>query len=95
MIDRLACCVPFCRRTRRKETYNEWICAKHWAAVPVTLRKRKALMYRRYRKQFGNTPYWKYPAGSPDRIEAVRLDRLCRVTWERCKVAAIEKAAGI
>lgn len=42
---RISCIVPFCRRTiavsRLPEGY-EWICGKHWSAVPRHLRRRKS-----------------------------------------------------
>jgi hypothetical protein len=94
MNDRLSCSVPFCRRTI-KDDGGEWICQRHWMAVSPTMRRRKYLFFRRYKKRFGRNGYWLYPAGSPDRLEAVRLDRLCRKAWEACKRAAIERAAGI
>ena len=38
--ERIACAVPFCRRTyRNKEGFSEWICAAHWRAVPKRLRR--------------------------------------------------------
>lgn len=94
MTGRLSCCVPFCRRTRKADC-SEWICGPHWMAVPARLRRRKYKFFRIYKRRFGNTPFWHYPAGSPSRIEAVRLDRLCRKSWERCKATAIEIAGGI
>lgn len=46
---RIACCVPFCSRTRPsteplEEPDNVWICARHWSAVPRDMRavKRRA-----------------------------------------------------
>lgn len=94
MSERVRCCVPFCGRTR-KPGCNEWICSGHWANVPRRLRRRKFLFERRYRKLFGNNAWHIYPGGSPDRIMAVRLDRLCDLAWQRCKKAAIEGAAGL
>jgi hypothetical protein len=41
--DRIPCCVPFCRRTRRDDgSFSEWICGKHWALV-----SRKAKLMKR------------------------------------------------
>ena len=99
MTYRICCCIPFCRRTRKpwegmNET-SEWICGKHWPLVSKTLRRRDSLFLRRYKKRFGTNSFWCYPAGSPDRIEAARLARLCEMSWERCKKQAIERAAGI
>lgn len=41
---RVACLVPYCRRTRAHNRYAEWICGPHWRAVPyeVRLAKRRA-----------------------------------------------------
>lgn len=94
MTDRVPCCVPGCRRSTKLVT-REWICGKHWVAVPKSWRRRLSLIVRRYHKRFGDNGWHVYPAGSPDRLEAVRLTRLWRLMWERCKRAAIERAMGI
>jgi hypothetical protein len=94
MSDRLGCCVPFCRRTTKRDC-SEWVCGPHWAAVPTLLKKRKYKLFRLYKRRFGTNGYWAYPAGSPNRLLAVRLERLCEKAWKRCKRAAIETAAGI
>jgi hypothetical protein len=96
MPDRISCCVPFCRRTCAgdPETHS-WVCADHWRAVPVKLRRLKSRLFRKYRKKFGDADYWQFPAGSPKRIEAVSLGRRCDRAWQRCKRAAIEAAGGI
>lgn len=47
--DRTPCCIPFCRRSTA-ETYDEWICGKHW---PMTSKRLRAIYHkrkRRYRK---------------------------------------------
>jgi hypothetical protein len=48
---RIACCVPHCKRTRKHVAVPvvvdghvvdfgaEWICQKHWSAVPSALRR--------------------------------------------------------
>lgn len=96
MSDRLSCCVPFCRRTfKNDEGHEETICGKHWRLSDQHLRRRRTKMERRYRKRFGKNGYWEYPAGSPARIEAVRLWNIIDRLWERCKRQAIERAAGI
>lgn len=94
---RIPCVVPFCRRTADAAKFEgcEIICGKHWRMASGTLRRRHSRLIRRYRRRFGNRPYLEYPAGSPLRIEAVRLDSICQKAWERCKRAAIEAAAGI
>lgn len=99
---RLHCVVPGCNHTRGQRKgespitdQTEWICAKHWMAVPAHMRRRKSTMYRRYRKHFGDTPFWQFEAGSPDRLHSARLDRACRLAWALCKRAAIERGLGI
>ena len=76
---RVACLVPFCRRTRgdRKgeaplQPDAEWICGEHWRAVPRRLKAIRARAERRGKS-----------------AEARR--RL----WAACKRAAIEAAGGI
>ncbi|ESY49002.1 hypothetical protein X744_28705 [Mesorhizobium sp. LNJC372A00] len=59
------------------------------------LRRRKCKFDRRYRRLFGNAGFWTFPPGSPKRFQAIKLDRICGKLWERCKVVAIERAAGI
>lgn len=96
MAERLSCCVPFCRRTRHnREGYREWICAVHWPMVPTRLKRRRQKVDRLYRRRFGNNAFWTYKAGSPERLECVKLDRICAKAWEACKRAAVETAAGI
>lgn len=92
---RIACCVPFCRRTTRAGGFEEWICGNHWRSVPRTLRARKTRLIRRYRRRHGDRAPHLYASGSPERIDAVKNDQLLRTIWDRCKAAAIEAAAGI
>ncbi|CDX19846.1 conserved hypothetical protein [Mesorhizobium sp. ORS 3359] len=94
MAKRVACCVPFCRRTRKPDC-REWICGPHWLTVPPHIRRRKFKLFRRYRYLFGDQFWGAFPPGSPKRIMAVKLDRLCLKAWDRCKRVAIERAAGI
>ncbi|RUW41512.1 hypothetical protein EOA37_09630 [Mesorhizobium sp. M2A.F.Ca.ET.015.02.1.1] len=94
MAERISCCVPFCRRTR-KPGCREWICHRHWMAIPMHIRRRKYKLDRLYRHLFGDQFWGAFPGGSPKRLMAVKLDRLCLKAWNRCKRVAIEKAAGI
>ena len=50
MTDRIPCLCPGCRRTRKAGTFDEWICARHWAAVPRAMRGRYSLYKRRARR---------------------------------------------
>lgn len=95
---RIPCEVPFCRRTADAAKYPEGtriICGKHWRTAPVTWRARWGRLRKRYRRKFGAEEPWKFKAGSPERIEAVRLKRLIHELWLRCRKAAIEASGGI
>lgn len=94
MPDRIPCCVPFCRRTR-KPGCSEWICQTHWAAVPKSMRLVHFRIAREYRKRFGDNSPYVYPGGSIERIQALSLiDRGDRI-WSRIKRLAMERAGGI
>lgn len=70
---RLACLVPFCRRTRHnREGFSEWICGKHWPLVPKRWRRYLTAAKRAWRR-------------SPSEANAARCDRL----WRRCRDEAI------
>lgn len=48
MSNRIACCVPFCRRTHRNdENYAEWLCAIHFGLTDAMARK----VYKRIQKR--------------------------------------------
>lgn len=45
---RITCCVPGCRRTiKAGGDFTQWVCGKHWPAVPKSMRKRLAKYRRR------------------------------------------------
>jgi hypothetical protein len=94
MTDRVSCCVPFCKRSTKWDC-SEFLCGKHWPAIDARLRKRKYRLFRRRKHLFGDNASWTYPAGSPHRIQCVRLDRICDKAWNACKKQAIERAVGI
>jgi hypothetical protein len=82
--DRLPCLVPFCRRTRKREQFREWLCGKHWALVDRQLRRRFARSRRLWNK-----------AVRLNRAEAMRaIDRMARRLWDEIKAQAIERAMG-
>jgi hypothetical protein len=93
--ERVACCVPFCRRTFKAEGQTEVICGDHWRAIPIRYRRLKSLSGRRYRALCGDKGYWEFPPGSPQRMKGHRLARQCEFFWERCKREAINRAMGI
>ena len=97
---RLQCCVPFCRRTTaNKHGWGEWVCGKHWAAVPKEKRRAWLRLGREVRSAIALEPltreYWKLPPGSPKRIAAVRMWHRYDRIWNRVKRIAIERAGGI
>ena len=54
-MERLTCACPGCRRTiarwrLRVPSDTEWVCQKHWRAVPKHLRKRYSRIKRRWNK---------------------------------------------
>lgn len=98
MTDRIACCVPFCRRTAPRDKFpncSEIICGKHGRMASRTVRLRYRKLFRRYRKNLGGMQYWEHPAGSPLRLEGVKLACILDKLWDRYKQGAIEAAAGI
>lgn len=98
MTDRITCCVPFCRRTRRpfEDGFRDWICGGHWRAVPrATVKQPMFDLARKYRRKFGDRSYWQMPPGSPERIEAVRIYGDWWDAWKLCKETAIERAMGL
>lgn len=83
---RLACCVPFCTRTRgdrkgdplpRDLDGYEWICGVHWRGVRPTLRR----IYARRRRLL--------------KIEGPSYQRHVDNFWQIVKRHAIERAVGL
>lgn len=95
MSNRIACCVPFCRRTAKREAFTEIICGKCWRKAPKARRQVYSRLLRRYRRRFGNNCFWTYPPGSAERLECVALTRRCDVIWAAIKKRVIERAAGL
>ena len=96
---RIPCCVPFCRRTRKPDQYDQWICGVHWRLVPMAIKAEYRRDRRRARRILNRRPeyreYWKLKPGSPERLRAVAMwGRLSQV-WAKCKRVAIERALGI
>jgi hypothetical protein len=85
VIDRLQCCVPFCRHTRAKlprdHIFSEWICGDHWRMVDKKYRR----VYGRYVRQ------WRRSGPSEKQTEYDAANRL----WHWLKRKAIERATGI
>lgn len=99
--NKIGCLVPFCRSTRGDRKGGpvtegmEWICSRHWGAVPKRDRRRLSRAYRWYAKRFGDNAFWTYPPGSPNRLSALRYHKHWERCWERCKAAACDRAGGI
>lgn len=89
MNDRCACLVPGCRRTT-KPGPGEWICQRHWQAIPKDRRRVLRRIRREYRRRFGNAGFWEFPLGSEQRMAAHQLEIRWRRVW-RClkRVATI------
>ncbi len=87
--DRIACCVPFRRRTAARKgklaDCEEIICGKHWRQTPQTLRRRLQKIRRLTKRAV-----MRGDLGSQNK--AWRLDW---AVWEKIKAAAIETAAGV
>ena len=55
MTDRLVCAVPGCKRTTAPRVGAcGWICGKHWALVPIKMRRAKARAKRRGRAELAD-----------------------------------------
>jgi len=80
MSERLRCCVPFCRRTRKNVDPHmaEWICGDHWRLLDLRHRR----VYGRY------TRHWR-------RFGADRNSEAVWRIWCWIKRKAIERAMGI
>lgn len=102
MKNRLGCCAPFCRRTVARDKLradnDEWLCQIHWKLVPKALKRRKKLtekiadraearFMQLYDQQGG------YTIAQLQRVQSAK--NLAHKAWERCKAAAIERAAGL
>ncbi|MGO1078317.1 hypothetical protein [Inquilinus sp. CA228] len=106
MTGRLACLVPFCRRTRGVRSGEppirpgeEWVCGPHWKLVPGRLKasrrraKRRAIAADRlFQRRYSEAGnrYWQEWLDEVDRARQVARDR-----WAACKRAAIEAAGGL
>lgn len=80
--ERVRCAVPGCHRTHApfEDGSSEWICGKHWDAIPKTYRR----VHYRFRRRF--------KAG---RLSSNSIRLWNERIWERLKRVAIERAAGI
>ena len=94
MTNRIACCVPFCRRTfPRQIDVHETICGKHWRLARQSRRR----AYGRLCREIARDPrsFWEMPAGSAARLRRVKVARLADRLWKACKAETIGVAMGI
>lgn len=57
---RLACVVPGCKRTRLADgLFDEWVCARHWPAVPLRYRRAYARAKRKRRSPAALARLWR------------------------------------
>lgn len=89
---RLACCIPFCGRTfRRDKSGAPWtegsqvMCGKHWRMISKARRARYTKLHR----------LWKNKKGHLQGDMADRIVRMLYAEFERFKVIATEAAGGI
>lgn len=81
--DRIACLVPFCRRTAsraRFPTATEIVCGRHWRMCPRRLRRIYSLAAQRWNRQLPSARTWR---------KHRQLERL----WERIKAEILTAAA--
>jgi hypothetical protein len=88
---RICCCVPGCKRSTARFESGEIICAKHYRLVDKKLKKLRARIRARDRRNH-----------QPGRIitalialRILRAEQTDAMIWERIKKQAIERAMGI
>lgn len=97
MRGRCQCAVPFCTHTRgpRKgdrealTPTTQWLCDKHWRAVPLKMRQ----AYHRRENWERGDPYRR--KGAPAWVRERPNDDGSWRLWERIKREAIQRAMGI
>lgn len=101
---RIHCLVPHCRRTTdSKNGYGEWICSKHWAAVPKASRRVYSRATRRIRRAVAAGEMIKFTNGSSRLcfrkgtawVEHIRALSAYERLWKRMKKLAVERSLGI
>lgn len=88
---RIVCCVPHCRRSTARFESGEIICEKHYRLVDRKLKKRRARV--RARDKRNHQPGRIITALIKLRI--LRAAQTDAMIWERMKKQAIERAMGI
>lgn len=97
---RIACLVPFCRRTGAAERFEgeEIICGRHWRAISREAKAVRARVNRCWNRTCARYEAIEAKQGAltPVQLLVVRgaFGRVQRA-WGRCKREAIEAAGGI
>ncbi len=91
---RIACCVPYCRRTAKDDGVEgqEVICGKHWRSADRDLCRR----YKKLCRELGplmDRPPEEYPEAK--RNEIIAKYHSANDMWQQIKKQAIEAAMGI
>lgn len=90
---RVACCVPFCKRTGKDDGHvTEIICGPHWRPTDSRLRR----SYKRLCKWLA--PKLELDPSAFSEAEQRRIiarHRVAEAMWEKLKAEAIEAAMGI
>lgn len=98
---RIACCVPFCRRTADASKFpgQEIICGPHWRSIPAAIRARRTQLKARARRveRLLMRKGFRHKPGIVTKVDAMErtFDRLWSRHWAELKAAAIESAAGV
>lgn len=101
MKERVQCCVIGCRRTRERTLpWNEWMCARHLAMASTKTKQRHRFIKRYIRRmEHGKLKHlrewWKYPAGSPQRLRSIAIWQLEKQLWANIKQEATDRTVGI
>lgn len=91
--DRIPCCVPFCRRSAKRDAgVSEIICGKHWRLADQDLRRRYNTEKKRIAPDLERDPETLPPA----EVSRIIKDwRWLQTMWGEIKRQAIEKAMGV
>ena len=95
---RIACCVPFCRRTAAEEKHpncTEIICEKHWRLLPKPRRRVYTRVWRAWDRAVARQVEPGSYGNKADWIAARRAAMRCARLWRAMKRQIIEAAAGI
>ncbi len=88
-IERIPCCMPFCRRTAPRfsadgDEFDEVICGKHFRLAPAYLRRRLTKVRRVFKRA----------EAVQDEDRCLKAWKLDHAIWKRIKAAAIEATMG-